>query len=101
MNLVFSYGSLVDKFQLEGVPATLDNYYRLGSYGPYPALIADIQKQKTIGAIITLSDAQLLEADSYEGSPDLYYRKELTLITKTKTVTSWVYILRKEHADRG
>jgi len=92
---VFSYGTLVDKFQQEHVPTTLTNNYRMGNYGQYPALINDIEEHVIPGSLLILNDREFEEADYYEGYPGLYDRKLMQVKADGELVEAWVYILQK------
>ena len=96
MNLVFSYGTLVDKFPKEKIDATLTSDLRLGSYGQYPALIKDDKIHEIHGHLLELTDEEFKEADYYEGYPDLYDRVEKELSLGYEKVKAWVYFMKKE-----
>ncbi len=96
---VFSYGTLAEKFPQATDDAFLEDYYRLGNYGQYPALIKDSLIHKTPGKILILTDDQFAEADRYEDYPLLYSRKKLSVDTDFGSVEAWVYILKEGDAN--
>ena len=101
MNIVFSYGTLIDKFDKEKKIAILNSKLRLGYYGQYPALIKDSFLHKINGYIIELTDEELRKADYYEGYPELYNRVEENVMVDDKTVKAWVYILDEKDETKN
>lgn len=97
---MFSYGTLIDKFDVETKRCFLTSNYRLGTYGQYPALIKDKKLHQIEGHLINLSNKELSKADHYEGYPKLYNRIELEIILDNKPVIAWVYILNPEHETK-
>ena len=98
MNIVFSYGTLIDKFKKETKRGLLYSSYRLGFYGVYPALIKDTVFDTTKGYIIELDDKEFAQADYYEGYPDLYNRIQHNIVLDDDVVVrAWVYVLNEKH----
>lgn len=93
MNYVFSYGTLVNKFRKNLIPARLVACLEMSNYGMYNALVKCRDENTFVGSVLELTDEELEEADYYEGYPDLYTRKELNVILDDQTIKAWVYIL--------
>jgi len=99
MNVVFSYGTLTEKFpSAVSEKARLKCSCKLDSYGIYPALIETKDEMNIIaGDIIYISDKELEQADYYEGHPKLYKRiKKDVVLDDGSSVLAWVYFLVKK-----
>lgn len=98
MNLVFSYGTLIDKFpRYKKEKAVLIDYFALGTYGEFPALFLDDKEHSIKGYIIALNDKEFKEADIYEGYPHLYDRVQRKFIVNGEEVIAWVYIFNETY----
>lgn len=93
MHYVFSYGTLSNKFKKPKVPATLNAFLKMDSYGMYPALKPSTIKEVFQGFILELNEDELEKADYYEGYPDLYDRELLEVLTDEGPLTAWVYFM--------
>ena len=92
-NLVFSYGTLIDKFPDRIVHrAELRGKYTIDDSGYFPCLYMFGNKTIIQGQLLELCDDELKEADYYEDQDGLYTRKLLTVHVNNEPKTAWVYI---------
>jgi gamma-glutamylcyclotransferase (GGCT)/AIG2-like uncharacterized protein YtfP len=75
MNLIFSYGSLVDKFPDKVLgPAKLIDYVELNEDNIFPELVLSQEEHTVEGFLLELDDLELKEADEYEDEGRYYLR---------------------------
>jgi len=99
MNLVFSYGSLVDHFPKSVIKekALFTGEYELDKTNIFVSLIPGHTSKSFEGVVLELNDDELAKADAYEGVPDLFYREKVTVLTEDlDEIEVWIYLL-KEH----
>ncbi len=97
INLVFSYGTLIDMFPGERIEATLISNFRLGKFNQYPALIIDDKTTEIQGFLLKLTKKEFRKSDHYEGYPSLYDRIQKEVIVDGEKILAWVYYLNKQY----
>lgn len=93
-SLVFSYGTLKDKFIHNIVgEATLKGNYTLDDEGMFPELRRGNSYRVIYGYLLELDEEELKEADDYES--DLYKREILPISKDGEIIHAWVYLFNQ------
>lgn len=93
MNLVFSYGSLADRFPNSFQEKCLFiGDYEINTENIFVSLIPSEKSHITEGSLLYLTDEELKKADKYEDTPNTFYREKMTILTENlNEVQAWVY----------
>lgn len=99
-SIVFVYGTLkrgcrnnhyLDDATFLGDAETVTKYSMRKHKYWYPAVIETLEHYHIIGELWVCSDQTLKCLDRLEGTPDLFYRKEVPIIHDAKIINAWVY----------
>lgn len=98
MNLVFAYGSLIDRFP----DAFKGNGLFVGEYviddtNIFVSLVPSDKSHSTEGVFLSLTDEEFNEADEYEDIPNTFHREKKTILTEDlDEIEAWVYFLTEK-----
>ncbi len=101
MNLVFAYGSLVDRFPdcFKGNGLFIGEY-QLDETNIFVSLVPSEKSNSTEGILLSLTDEEFSEADNYEDIPNTFYREKKTILTEDlQEVEAWVYFSTELQKD--
>lgn len=99
-HLIFVYGTLkrgcrnnhyLKDATFLGEAETIEKYSMRKHEYWYPAVIESLEHYNIRGELWTCSDWTLKCLDRLEGTPDLFYRKEVPIIHTAGVIHAWVY----------
>lgn len=99
-HIVFVYGTLKKGYRNNhylsdaiflGAAETVEKYHMRRHKYWYPAVIETLEHYNIIGELWSCSDCVLKSLDRLEGTPDLFYRKEVPIIHNAVVINAWIY----------
>jgi gamma-glutamylaminecyclotransferase len=105
-HLVFVYGTLkkncrnnnyLSDAKYIGPAETTEKYSMREHSFHYPAVIESEQEYYIKGELWLCLDRTLKLLDRLEGIPDLFYRKEISIIQNANILNAWIYFFNYKH----
>lgn len=102
-NSIFVYGTLKRGYLKDSIfvaeAETCEKYLMRRHSYDYPAVIEYISNYTIRGELYLINDFKSL--DRLEGTPDLFYRKEISIVRDAQVLNAWMYFYtdRKDSRD--